>query len=43
MNPFTITPTIGRQDSVPLVLRIDTLIEGAYVSVGGILTYVRDQ
>jgi aconitate hydratase len=30
----------GRRDSVPLVLRIDTPIEGAYFSAGGILPYV---
>ena len=33
----------GRQDSVPLVLRIDTPIEAAYFSAGGILPYVLDQ
>jgi aconitate hydratase len=33
----------GRQDSVPLVLRIDTPIEVAYFSAGGILPYVLDQ
>ncbi|MGE0022055.1 MAG: aconitate hydratase [Hyphomicrobium sp.] len=33
----------GRQDSVPLVLRIDTPIEAAHFSAGGILPYVLDQ
>ena len=33
----------GRKDSVPLVLRIDTPIEVAYVSAGGILPYVLEQ
>jgi aconitate hydratase len=33
----------GRKDSVPLVLRIDTPIEVAYVSAGGILQYVLEQ
>lgn len=33
----------GRKDSVPLVVRIDTPIEVAYVSAGGILPYVLEQ
>jgi aconitate hydratase len=33
----------GRRDSVPLVLRIDTPIEAAYFSAGGILPYVLEQ
>jgi aconitate hydratase len=33
----------GRRDSVPLVVRIDTPIEAAYFSAGGILPYVLDQ
>jgi aconitate hydratase len=33
----------GRTDSVPLVLRLDTPIEVAYVSAGGILPYVLKQ
>jgi hypothetical protein len=33
----------GRQDSVSLVLRLDTPIEAAYFSAGGILPYVLDQ
>ncbi|MEP7382958.1 MAG: aconitate hydratase [Gemmatimonadota bacterium] len=33
----------GRQDSVPLVLRIDTPIEVAYFAAGGILPYVLEQ
>jgi aconitate hydratase len=33
----------GRRDSVPLVLRIDTRIEAAYFSAGGILPYVLEE
>jgi aconitate hydratase len=33
----------GRKESVPLVLRIDTPIEVAYISAGGILQYVMEQ
>ena len=33
----------GRRDRVPLVLRIDTPIEAAYFSAGGILAYVLEQ
>lgn len=33
----------GRHESVPLVLRIDTPIEAAYFSAGGILPYMLDQ
>ena len=33
----------GRRDSVPLLLRIDTPIEAAYFSAGGILPYVLEQ
>jgi aconitate hydratase len=33
----------GRRDSVPLTLRIDTSIEAAYFSAGGILPYVLEQ
>jgi aconitate hydratase len=33
----------GRRESVPLVVRIDTPIEAAYFSAGGILPYVLDQ
>jgi aconitate hydratase len=33
----------GRRDSVPFVLRIDTPIEAAYFSAGGILPYVLEQ
>jgi len=33
----------GRRDSVPVVLRIDTPIEAAYFSAGGILPYVLEQ
>jgi aconitate hydratase len=33
----------GRRDSVSLVLRIDTSIEAAYFSAGGILPYVLEQ
>jgi aconitate hydratase len=33
----------GRHDSVPLMVRIDTPIEAAYFSAGGILPYVLDQ
>jgi aconitate hydratase len=33
----------GRRDAVPLVVRIDTPIEAAYFSAGGILPYVLDQ
>ena len=33
----------GRQDPVPLVLRIDTPIEVAYMAAGGILPYVLEQ
>ncbi len=33
----------GRRDAVPLVLRIDTPIEAAYFSAGGILPYVLEQ
>jgi aconitate hydratase len=33
----------GRRESVPLVLRIDTPIEAAYFSAGGILPYVLEQ
>jgi aconitate hydratase len=33
----------GRRDSVPLMLRIDTPIEVAYFSAGGILPYVLEQ
>jgi aconitate hydratase len=33
----------GRDDSVPLELRIDTPIEAAYFSAGGILPYVLEQ
>jgi aconitate hydratase len=33
----------GRKDSVPLVVRIDTPIEVAYVSAGGILPYVLER
>ncbi|MGH9321594.1 MAG: aconitate hydratase [Vicinamibacteria bacterium] len=33
----------GRRDSVPLVLRIDTPIEAAYFSAGGILPYVLER
>jgi aconitate hydratase len=35
--------TDGRRESVPLVLRIDTPIEAAYFSAGGILPYVLEQ
>jgi aconitate hydratase A / 2-methylisocitrate dehydratase len=35
--------TDGRRESVPLVLRIDTPIEAAYFSAGGILPYVLDR
>jgi aconitate hydratase len=33
----------GRRDSVPLLLRIDTPIEGAYFLAGGIMPYVLEQ
>jgi len=33
----------GQRESVPLVLRIDTPIEAAYFSAGGILNYVLEQ
>ena len=33
----------GRHDSVPLVVRIDTPVEAAYFSAGGILPYVLTQ
>jgi aconitate hydratase len=33
----------GRRDSVPLVLRIDTPIEAAYFSAGGVLPYVLEE
>jgi aconitate hydratase len=33
----------GRRESVPLVVRIDTPIEAAYFSAGGILPYVLEQ
>jgi aconitate hydratase len=33
----------GRKDSVPLTIRIDTPIEAAYFSAGGILPYVLEQ
>ncbi len=33
----------GRNESVPLVLRIDTPIEAAYFAAGGILPYVLEQ
>jgi aconitate hydratase len=33
----------GRRDSVPLVVRIDTPVEAAYFSAGGILPYVLSQ
>jgi aconitate hydratase len=33
----------GRRDSVPILLRIDTPIEAAYFSAGGILPYVLEQ
>jgi aconitate hydratase len=33
----------GHCESVPLVLRIDTPIEAAYFSAGGILNYVLEQ
>jgi aconitate hydratase len=33
----------GRHESVPLLLRIDTPIEAAYFSAGGILPYVLDR
>jgi aconitate hydratase len=33
----------GRHDSIPLLVRIDTPIEAAYFSAGGILPYVVDQ
>jgi aconitate hydratase len=33
----------GRNESVPLVLRIDTPIEAAYFSAGGILPYVLEE
>ena len=33
----------GRRESVPLVLRIDTPIEAAYFSAGGIMPYVLEQ
>jgi aconitate hydratase len=33
----------GRRESVPLLLRIDTPIEAAYFSAGGILPYVLEQ
>jgi aconitate hydratase len=33
----------GRRDEVPLVLRIDTPIEAAYFSAGGILPYMLEQ
>jgi len=33
----------GRRDAVPVVLRIDTPIEAAYFSAGGILPYVLEQ
>jgi aconitate hydratase len=33
----------GHRDSVPVVLRIDTPIEAAYFSAGGILPYVLEQ
>jgi len=35
--------TDGRREAVPLVLRIDTPIEAAYFSAGGILPYVLEQ
>ena len=34
---------MSRRDSVPLLIRIDTPIEGAYFSAGGILPYVLEQ
>lgn len=33
----------GRRDSVPLLLGIDTPVEAAYFSAGGILPYVLEQ
>jgi aconitate hydratase len=33
----------GSRESVPVVLRIDTPIEAAYFSSGGILPYVLDR
>jgi aconitate hydratase len=33
----------GRRDSVPLLVRIDTPVEAAYFSAGGILPYVLEQ
>jgi aconitate hydratase len=33
----------GRDASIPLLIRIDTPIEAAYFSAGGILPYVVDQ
>jgi len=33
----------GRRDTVPLLLRIDTPIEAAYYSAGGILPYMLEQ
>ncbi len=35
--------TDGRRESVPLVVRIDTPIEAAYFSAGGIMPYVLEQ
>jgi aconitase A len=33
----------GRRESLPLVVRIDTPIEAAYFTAGGILPYVLEQ
>jgi aconitate hydratase len=40
---LTIERRDGRRESVPLVVRIDTPIEAAYFSAGGILPYVLEQ
>ena len=42
-RPCTSNVADGRRESVPLVLRIDTPIEAAYFSAGGILPYVLEQ
>jgi len=33
----------GRRDAVPVLVRIDTTIEVAYFSAGGIMPYVLEQ
>ena len=38
-----IEPRDGQRDSVPVAIRIDTPIEAAYFSAGGILPYVLEQ